>query len=315
LDIIEPRNILTITDDSPAAFISDTFRVLFQMRKAKIDITFDLELFSRFTAILTYLSGASKRIGFSRYYFEGLYRGNLLTHNIQYNPMIHTSKTLLSLLEVVKLDTKTTPELQKRIDDSEIIIPKYISPRESIEQMWVRLGKLGVARGARLFLTNPGDGIIPMREWPLENYINLAKMLLKDEANYIIIIGTGGVSKKAAQLALAVNNPRCLDLTNQTLLSEVMALYNTAEALISNDCGLAHIASLTPIKKFVIFGPESPQVYRPLGENSRIIYANWPCSPCLSTFNHRNSSCANNFCLKAIKPEEVYALIEAYLGS
>jgi ADP-heptose:LPS heptosyltransferase len=211
---------------------------------------------------------------------------------------------------VVKLDRKTTPELKMKIEDNEIIIPKYISSKESIDQIWERLGKLGVARQARLFLLNPGDGIIPMREWPLQNYINLTRWLLEDNRNYIIIIGTGGVSRKAAQLALEVNNRRCLDLTNQTLLSEVMALYNTAEALIANDCGLAHIASLTPIKKFVIFGPESPQVYKPLGENTWIIYANLSCSPCLSTFNHRNSACRDNQCLKLIEADEVYELIK-----
>ena len=54
-------------------------------------------------------------------------------------------------------------------------------------------------------------------------------------------------------------------------------------------------------------------VYGPLGENTWIIYSGLPCSPCLSVFNHRNSICKDNKCLKKIKPNEVYELIEPHL--
>ena len=40
-----------------------------------IDTVIDLELFSRFTALLTGLSGADRRVGFHRFHNEGLYRG------------------------------------------------------------------------------------------------------------------------------------------------------------------------------------------------------------------------------------------------
>ena len=87
--LVKDRNIFTIREDSAMSFVWDTFKVVFNMRREKIDMTLDLEFFSRFTAILTYLSKARKRIGFARYTFEGLYRGNLLTHNIQFNPLSH----------------------------------------------------------------------------------------------------------------------------------------------------------------------------------------------------------------------------------
>lgn len=313
LNIIKPQNILAITEDSLWGFIRDACRVIWRMRKEKVGMVFDLELFSRFTAILTYLSGAAKRIGFYRYHFEGLYRGNLLTHNVQYNPLIHTSKLLLSLAQVMKLPAKSTPELEKRIEDADILTPEFIPPEEELQHIRQRLGSLGVSEGARLFLTNPGDGVIPSREWPLDNFAALSKMLLEDDNNYVIIIGTGGVMKKAQALCQLTGNKRCLDLTNQTSLSEVLSLFHIAEALIVNDCGLAHIASLAPVKKFVIFGPESPQLYAPLGENVWILYSKFPCSPCLSTFNQRESACRDSRCLQAISPDETYQLIKEHL--
>ena len=100
--LIKEENILTIRDSGPAAFIADTFQVIRRMRREKIDIIFDLEFFSRFTAILAYLSAAGKRIGFHRYNYEGLYRGNLFTHKAQYNPLIHISKSYLSLWQAAQ---------------------------------------------------------------------------------------------------------------------------------------------------------------------------------------------------------------------
>lgn len=314
LGIVGSANILTITEDSPGKFILDTLRTIIRMRKEKMDTSFDLELFSRFTAILTYLSGADKRIGFYRYHFEGLYRGNLLTHNIQYNPLIHISKAFLCLSQTIKLDRKSTPELGKRIDDREIIIPRFNPSEESITQIRHRLSSLGVEEGARLLLINPGEGVLSAREWPLDNFITLSRRLLDDDRrNYIIIVGTEGVYKKAEELRRSIDDRRCLDLAGETTLFEILSLFHISEALIANDCGLAHIASLTPIKKFIIFGPESPQLYSPLGEDTWIIYSNLPCSPCLSAFNHRQSCCGDNRCLKVIETDEVYRLIKTHI--
>jgi ADP-heptose:LPS heptosyltransferase len=98
-------------------------------------------------------------------------------------------------------------------------------------------------------------------------------------------------------------------MLNRTGLEEMMELFIVSEALISNDCGLAHLAMLTPVKKFILFGPESPRVFGPLTPNSYPIYSNLSCSPCLSVFSHRACACRDNRCLKTINPRQVYDLI------
>ncbi len=313
LNIAPASNVFSIREDSICLFIMDTLRVIKQIRREKIGLVFDLEFFSRFTAILTYLSGAPKRVGFYRYCIEGVYRGNFLTNKVQYNPLLHISKTYLSFWQAAKEDKKSAPELKENIKDEEIFLPEFILPEETKRRIWDKLKRFGVNEGARLLLINPGEGNIPLREWPLENFIVLARKLLEDLNYHLIIIGTEEASKKAQLICSAVNHKRCLDFTGNTTLPEVLCLFNLAEALITNDCGLAHLASLTAIKKFILFGPESPQTYSPLGENTRIIYSGLTCSPCLSAFNHRNSACKENVCLKMIKPEEVYNLISAHL--
>jgi len=306
LNIIPAGNVLAIREDSLGVFILDTLKAILRMRREKIAIVFDLEFFSRFTAILTYLSGAQKRAGFYRYSMEGLYRGNLLTHKVQYNPLLHTSKSYFSLYEVVRLKAKSTPELEDNIGDEEMVLPKYMPSEEIKTRMHAKLKDYGVEETDRLILFNPGEGSLPLREWPLENFIKLGRMLLEAGKNYIIVIGTKEAIPKTELFCKSINDKRCINITGETTLPEVLCLFSIADMLIANDCGLAHLASLTPIKKVILFGPESPQLYSPLCENIRIVYSQLPCSPCVSAFNHRKSACKDNKCLKKIGVDEVF---------
>ncbi len=309
LDVIPVKNVFTIRDDSVLATLLDTIKVLLKIRKIKADVVFDLEFFSRFTAIISYLTGAAKRVGFYRYTLEGLYRGNLLTHNIHYNSHLHISKTFLSMGQVIGQQRKTTPELLHNFTDEKIVLPQFIPTVEEKETMKDRLIRLGVVAKTRLFLVNPGEGRIPLREWPLDNFIILARKLLEDENSFIIIAGASDDAKKSEKFYHEVGNKRCIHLSGKTTLRELLTLSTMAEALITNDSGLAHLASFTPINQFVFFGPESPCVFSSLGDNTHVFYSNWPCSPCLSAYNHRNSACNDNRCLKAIDPQEVYKVI------
>jgi len=311
--IVPLANIISVRTH-PLFFIWDSLMAIARLRKEKIDMVIDLEFFSRASAIFSYLSGAKNRMGFYPYAYEGLYRGEFLTHKVQYNPLIHISKNYLSFGSLLEQDKKDTPQLETNIDEREIVFPKYLGDPQSKERLLLKIKNQGmVAAKGGLFLINAGEGILPLREWPLENFITLAKLILQDDAHSIILIGTEGAAPKAKVLREKVGSLRCIDLVGKTDLKELLELFNIADALISNDCGLAHLGMLTTIKKFIIFGPESPRVFGPLNGRDLIIYADWPCSPCLSAFNHRESRCGDNACLKAITPEYVYSLIENLL--
>lgn len=307
--IIPEGNILGIRQ-SCLFFAIDTLKAIAKLRKKKIDIIFDLEFFARFSALFSYLSAAAKKAGFYGYAFEGLYRGNFLTHKIQYNPLEHISRNYLSFARVIADEEKNTPELSENIAKGELVFPRY-APQVALKgKISGKLKELNVSCGKdKIFLLNPGEGILPLREWPLDYFLDLSRMILKDSSRRIIIVGTDHAAEKARLIMERIKDPRCASLVDQTGLEELLTLFHLADLLISNDCGLSHLAMLTDIKKIVIFGPESPRVFAPLGHNTRIVYSNWPCSPCLSALNHRDSNCIDNKCLKAIKPEEVFSLI------
>ncbi|MCJ7833455.1 MAG: glycosyltransferase family 9 protein, partial [Deltaproteobacteria bacterium] len=75
LKIMPKKNVLVIRDKSLFSFLADCLKVIVRIRQEKMDCVFDLELFTRVTALLTYLSAAPIRVGFHKYRMEGLYRG------------------------------------------------------------------------------------------------------------------------------------------------------------------------------------------------------------------------------------------------
>ena len=130
----------------------------------------------------------------------------------------------------------------------------------------------------------------------------------------IILIGAEADWETTQQVHQALNHARCVQFTGQTTFAELMDLFCISDLLITNDSGPAHFASLTGIKNFVFFGPETPRLYAPLGKNTQVLYADFPCSPCLTAYNHRNTPCRDNKCLQSIPVDEVYALVKEYLG-
>ena len=62
---------------------------------------------------------------------------------------------------------------------------------------------------------------------------------------------------------------------------------------------------MTPVHQVNLFGPETPQLYGPLGTRTRVLYTPLACSPCLTALNHRLSACQNNVCIQKITVDDV----------
>src|SRR5947209_10736979 len=120
LGTFPPENVFTISDKSLFALARDTLGFLRWCRRKQIDTVIDLELFSRFTALLSGLSGADRRVGFHRFHNEGLYRGEMLTHRVAYNAHIHIAKNFIALVDALLAPEPTVPYSKTLIGDDEI---------------------------------------------------------------------------------------------------------------------------------------------------------------------------------------------------
>jgi ADP-heptose:LPS heptosyltransferase len=317
LGTIAPDNIFTISDASMFTIARDSLAFLFWARRKGIDTVVDLELFSRFTALLAGLSGADRRIGFHRFHQEGLYRGEMLTHRVIYNPHIHIAKNFIALVDALLAPKPTTPYAKTLIGDDELtaeMAPAGIDTRAQILARIRTLTPFDPARH-RLVLINPNASeLLPHRRWMPERFAQLIGRILVAYDDVVVLI-TGAPDERAAAERLAASNaPRSVSFAGHSALAELPALYAHATVMVSNDSGPAHFAAATGLPTIVLFGPETPKLYQPLG-NSRAIYAGLACSPCVSAHNHRKTACTDNVCMQAITVDEVFAAVADVLAA
>lgn len=314
LDIISRENVLTIRSKNLWVLLTDTIKAIIKIRREKIDVVIDMELFSRFASILTYLSGAKTKVGFYKFSLEGLYRGDFYTHKVIYNPYIHISKNFLTLVYSLKLPYKDAPTFEISLIKEKTEVPRIRINKLREENIWKKIkeNNKNVQNSNKLVVLNLGLGeFLPLRKWPLENYIKLAGSLLRIPDIFVVLISLQFEYREVLKTIL--NSPRCINLIKKLSFRELIDLFNISDLLITHDGGTVNIASLANINTIALFGPETPLLYEPLSANKRIIYKNHTCSPCFSAHNHRYSMCKNNVCLKTINVEEVYREACRYL--
>lgn len=313
LDIVPKENVITIRSKSLFLFLIDTIMAIFKMRSRRIDTVIDLELFSRFTSVLSFFSGAKAIAGFYKYHMEGLYRGNFQTHKVEYNPHYHISQNFMALVYALKADVKEKPLLKRGIRKEEIDVAKVLSKQQDKAAIMKKLQKINpnIKLGSEIILLNPNASqLLPIRKWPLENFMELAESLLGIKDAFLVITGTKSEEEDARAICEHVKNDRCIDFTGKTSFRELIDLYNVSKVLVTNDSGPAHFASLTSIKIVVLFGPETPKIYAPLSKNCECVYSDYACSPCVSAFNHRKTPCTRSRCLEAIKVQNVFDVVK-----
>ena len=313
LNTIKPENIFTIDSSSLGGLIKDTLRFLLVARAHRIDTVIDLELFSRFTALLTGLCGARHRVGYHIFHGEGLWRGFMLTRKVHYNPHIHITKNFLSLIHAAFAKEIEVPFSKIQIPDSEVKLEQAIIHPDVMKKVLARIEKKAAEAGIpytygknRLILINPNaSDLLPQRRWAQQRFSELIQAVNQRYPNDLILI-TGSPTEfvYVDKVRSVANVKNALNFAGQVTFTELPPLYTLSDVMVTNDSGPGHFSAVTPLRTVVLFGPETPALYGSIG-NSIAITANLACSPCVSAANHRKTPCQDNVCMQAISVAQV----------
>lgn len=324
LRTVPDENVFLIRPDSAATLLVDTVRFLAWCRRKRIDTVVDLELFSRYTALLAGWSGADRVVGFHPFHTEGLYRGEMMNRRVAYNPHVHIARNFLSLVHAAWADGDEVPFAKTRSPDGALALSK--APVDAAARASARRAVLKAADGAGrhppmpplserpvvLVNANASD-LLPQRRWPRERYAELIRRVLAHRPDALVLL-TGSKAERdgLALLEAQVGDPRCVNFAGSVSFDELIALYGMSAVMVSNDSGPPHFAAATDMPTVVLFGPETPALYGSLGA-SEALYAGLHCSPCVSAANHRKTACEAPECLLAISVEQVFAAVRRQL--
>ena len=119
-----------------------------------------------------------------------------------------------------------------------------------------------------------------LKRWSAEKYAQLAGELLREYNAGIVLVGRKEERQITSSIASAIDH-RVTDLSGGTTLGQLCAILQKADLFIGNDSGPMHIASACGTKVIGLFGPTSPQLFGPYGDNCAALRMESDCPPCM----------------------------------
>lgn len=287
--------VLSIRTTSLAALALDTLKGLVTIRKWHPDYLLDFEFFARFSIIVSYLSGARCRVG---YYMPQIWRGDLLDIPVHFNPYRHVCEIFAAQVKVLGVD----------VDDF-VPVPPAVTDA-AVDSVRKTLAASGCSEGEALIAVNVNASDLSLeRRWPKESFAKLIDRFSAEAGVRIVMVGSVSEKRYVESVLEAVqpdSAARCVNLAGMQSLEEFIALISICRLCITNDSGPLHIAASLGVRTVSFFGPESPQLYGPVGRDHITFYSGLYCSPCLSVYNAKRAMCnGDNICMKSITSDQV----------
>lgn len=163
-----------------------------------------------------------------------------------------------------------------------------------------------------LLILCPGAEYGPAKRWPEHYFAEVADNKIR-AGWQIWLMGSAKdnvVTDAIRNLLLEEERQHCYNLAGETSLGEAIELIACADAVLSNDSGLMHIAAALQKPLAVIFGSTSPEHTPPLFERVSIITNNIECSPCFE----RECPKVHHKCLRELMPEQVLEALQNLLA-
>src|ERR1044072_5081297 len=180
MEIIPEGNVITIGTKSVFGLATDARRAVLRVRKIGIDAVVDREFLTRFSALLTFMTGAKSRVGFHTFFGDGPYRGDLMTHRLLYNPHIHTSQMFEAMVEALTRDPSVLPTFDFTPSVNQPLARFRPSPSEVAEINALLQRENPRIGSAPLILLNPkASELLLLSRRLAARYVELARRLLE----------------------------------------------------------------------------------------------------------------------------------------
>jgi heptosyltransferase I len=277
-----------------------------QLRASRYDLAIDLHGGPR-SALLTWLSGAARRIGYE-----------IPARGWMYTDRVARSRTLQARHSVVNQWDLLGPLGFGGPDPEQDGTEMPFSPGAAASAAR-RLRAAGVELdGRRLIVVHVSAGN-PFRRWPADAWVEFLVRLSRGDAGRTLLVLSGPSERDAARAIGArarvqVGGSGGIVDNVDVDLAELRALLERAALFVGGDSGPLHVAGTTGVPIVGLYGPTLPARSAPW-RPSRFItesveLADLPCRPC-----HQRTCEPGDFrCLARITPAQVADAAERALG-
>ena len=270
------------------------------LQERRFDLAIDFEHWPRLTALLAYLSGAPRRIGFRA---AGQYRHYVFTDTVEHARGKHE---LLSFLEIARL-------LGCDMENTELEVWTCAENFNWVEQF---LKEHGIKDDVPLIGIHPDAGRTePRRRWTKEGYQQVADALAKKYGAQIVLTGAPPEVELSKQIA-SMMQAKAIVAAGKTDINQLAALFSRCQFVLCGNCGPMHLAAAVKTPVVALHGPTNPAQWGPWGGKHTIICSDMPCSPCLNLgfeYGCKALPDGTSRCMRTISVEAVLSACEHQL--
>jgi ADP-heptose:LPS heptosyltransferase len=195
-------------------------------------------------------------------------------------------------------------------------LPPLNVPHDAKEWAGRFLKERGAAPEDIVIVVNPNAGELALeRRWPKEHFARLIRILDDKYGAKIFLIGGTGEEEYTGEIIREAGATGAESLVGKISVPQFVALLSRANLMITNDSGPLHLACAAGTPTISFFGPETPVLYGPLGDNHRVFFEGIDCSPCINALNTKTARCRRGYsdCLARISPDDVVDAVNAFL--
>jgi lipopolysaccharide heptosyltransferase II len=168
-------------------------------------------------------------------------------------------------------------------EDSQPLLQPPANARSSALRLWNDAGLetaalvIGMVSGADV---NTRAGWQPnLKRWHNQGFADVARWAALEWGARIAVIGSADEAPIADDIA-ALSGIPIANFCGKTGLAELQWIIRRCTAIVCNDTGTMHLAGALGTPVVALFGPTSPQSFRPPGEQLIIIEGEASCAPC-----------------------------------
>jgi ADP-heptose:LPS heptosyltransferase len=294
--------ILTVDLASFPRFVQSAMALLADLRGRGYDTVLDFEQFLKVSGIFAFCTGAPELIGFDT---EGQRRGWLYTTRVVSTDSQHTQDIFLRLAAPLGVRAGRAAPWT---------LPVTADDRARVQQLLDDAGRAGP-----LVVMHIGTGEsyhrVALKRWEVERFAEVADALIERHGVRVAFTGQGEAERTLVGQAIGRMRHPAVDACDRLDVGGLAALLAEAAFVLTGDTSVMHLAGALGTPVVALLGPTPPLLYGPRGPHDLVFYKDLYCSPCLSNYNFKMSTCTDPVCMRSIGAAEVLAGIEArYLG-
>jgi ADP-heptose:LPS heptosyltransferase len=142
------------------------------------------------------------------------------------------------------------------------------------------------------------------RLWPGEFFAEVCDQISSSGIASVTLVG-GATDQDFIDNICALARSKPLRISRFLTTSQLAALFSQYDRVLCHDSGPMHVAAAMGTPVVALFGSQSVQTWRPIGDHHRILQAPLPCQRCVAPASCEPSDSYRNYCVRNIPVSSV----------